>query len=93
MYGDDPPRTPLQEYAEVASAPLPAPMIPGNFESLSDKCFIGQRFKDTVGTEIILVPLPVCPPLASSSSKPHHTSHPTLANPIITLLLLLLVVR
>lgn len=31
-----------------ALAPLPAPMVPGNYESISDKCFIGMHFVDTV---------------------------------------------
>ena len=32
----------------VSTKDLPWPMIPGNWESISDKCFIGQHFTDSV---------------------------------------------
>ena len=32
---------------------LVAPMIPGNKESLSDKCFIGQHFTETVSGAVV----------------------------------------
>lgn len=38
--------SPLTEADKAAAAqPLPPPMIPGNWESLSDRCFVGEAFK------------------------------------------------
>ncbi|GAX77809.1 hypothetical protein CEUSTIGMA_g5252.t1 [Chlamydomonas eustigma] len=37
-----------EEEAASPSLKLPAPMIPGNVESISDKCFIGNFFTETV---------------------------------------------
>lgn len=39
----------LAEYERAAVvAPLPQPMIPNNYESKGDKCFIGNHFTDVV---------------------------------------------
>lgn len=37
---------------DAAAAPLPAPMIPHNFESKNDKCFIGTHFTEAVTAKV-----------------------------------------
>jgi hypothetical protein len=37
-----------QEIDAVHAETLPPPMIPDNHESISDKCFIGKKFTETV---------------------------------------------
>ena len=39
----------MQVEEAVATSVLPLPMIPGNLESVSDKCFIGSHLTETVG--------------------------------------------
>lgn len=37
---------------DAAAAPLPTPMIPHNFESKNDKCFIGTHFTEAVTAKV-----------------------------------------
>jgi hypothetical protein len=37
-----------EERQRVASAPMPAPMHADNYESLDDRCLIGNRFQDSI---------------------------------------------
>ena len=46
----------------VSTKDIPRPMIHGNWESVSDKCFIGQHFTDSVCTRFwtrFMYPIPV----------------------------------
>lgn len=44
---------PVREYElAAAKAPLPLPMIPHNYESKSDKCFIGTHFTEAVKDKV-----------------------------------------